>query len=44
MTDEAVTQFPETFKANVADPQFPDEHGLPAEQATVVAAPTEAKW
>jgi len=38
-----VIQFPEMFKAN-PDPQIPDEHGLPAEQAVVVAAPAEAKW
>jgi len=36
-------QFPETFKAK-PDPQIPDEHGLPAVQATVALAPTEAKW
>jgi hypothetical protein len=39
----AVIQFPETFKAK-PDPQLPDEHGLPAVQATVALAPTEAKW
>jgi len=44
MADVTVTQFPETFKANVLAPQIPDEHGLPFEQAVVVAAPTEAKW
>jgi len=38
-----VIQFPEMFKAN-PDPQIADEHGLPAEQAVVLAAPTEAKW
>jgi hypothetical protein len=36
-------QFPEMFKAN-PDPQIPDEHGLPAEQAVVALAPDEAKW
>jgi len=43
MADVAVIQFPETFKAK-PDPQIPDEHGLPAVQATVALAPTEAKW